>query len=86
MLGSLGPITKDLDAINRKVAERKDNLRSLITNFNELTKEVGKSEQALDRPGRDLERGDRRDRRAGPERPARRSSCCRAPSSSRRSR
>ena len=47
VLGSLGPITKDLDAINRKVAERKENLSSLITNFNELTKEVGKSEQAL---------------------------------------
>jgi len=47
VLGSLGPITKDLDAINRKVAERKENLRNLITNFNELTKEVGKSEQAL---------------------------------------
>ncbi len=47
VLGSLGPITRDLDAINRKVAERKENLRSLITNFNELTKEVGRSEQAL---------------------------------------
>ena len=47
VLGSLGPITKSVDAINSKVAERKENLSSLITNFNELTKEVGKSEQAL---------------------------------------
>ena len=47
VLGSLGPITSDLDAINRKVAERANNLRSLITNFNQLSKEVGSSEQAL---------------------------------------
>jgi phospholipid/cholesterol/gamma-HCH transport system substrate-binding protein len=47
VLGSLGPLTKDLDRINSKVAERKDNLRRLITNFNLLTKEVGKSEDSL---------------------------------------
>jgi len=47
LLGSLGPLTKDLDAINSKVAERKDQLRRLITNFNLLTKEVGKSQQSL---------------------------------------
>lgn len=47
VLGSLGPLTKDLDAINSKVAERKDALRRLVTNFNLLTKEVGKSEQSL---------------------------------------
>ena len=47
MLGSLGPLTKDLDRINSKVAERKDNLRRLITNFNLLTREVGRSEQSL---------------------------------------
>lgn len=47
VLGSLGPLTKSLDQINSKVAERKDNLRRLITNFNLLTKEVGKSEQSL---------------------------------------
>ena len=47
LLGSLGPLTKDLDAINSKVAERKDALRRLITNFNLLTKEVGKSQQSL---------------------------------------
>ncbi len=47
VLGSLGPLTKDLDAINSKVAERKENLSRLITNFNVLAKEVGKSEQSL---------------------------------------
>jgi phospholipid/cholesterol/gamma-HCH transport system substrate-binding protein len=47
VLGSLGPLTRDLDKINSKVAERKENLRRLITNFNLLTQEVGKSEQSL---------------------------------------
>lgn len=47
VLGSLGPLTKDLDRINSKVAERKDNLRRLITNFNLLTKEVGMSERTI---------------------------------------
>ena len=47
VLGSLGPLTSDLDRINSKVAERKENLRRLVTNFNLLTKEVGKSEQSL---------------------------------------
>jgi phospholipid/cholesterol/gamma-HCH transport system substrate-binding protein len=47
VLGSLGPLTKDLDRINSKVAERKENLRRLITNFNLLTREVGRSEQSL---------------------------------------
>jgi phospholipid/cholesterol/gamma-HCH transport system substrate-binding protein len=47
VLGSLGPLTKDVDRINSKVAERKQNLRRLITNFNLLTREVGRSEQSL---------------------------------------
>lgn len=47
VLGSLGPLTSDLDKLNSKVAERKENLRRLITNFNLLTQEVGKSEQSL---------------------------------------
>lgn len=47
VLGSLGPLTRDLDRINSKVAERKDNLRRLITNFNILTKEVGMSERTI---------------------------------------
>jgi phospholipid/cholesterol/gamma-HCH transport system substrate-binding protein len=47
VLGSLGPLTRDLDRVNSKVAERKDNLRRLITNFNTLTLEVGKSQQTI---------------------------------------
>ena len=47
LLGSLGPLTNDLKQINSKVAERKDSLRRLITNFNLLAKEVGRSEQSL---------------------------------------
>jgi phospholipid/cholesterol/gamma-HCH transport system substrate-binding protein len=45
--GSLGPLSRDIDRINSKVAERKANLRRLITNFNLLTREVGRSEQSL---------------------------------------
>ena len=47
LLGSLGPLSRDIDRINSKVAERKANLRRLITNFNLLTREVGRSEQSL---------------------------------------
>ena len=47
LLGSLGPINRDLEKLNRKVAERKDNLRSLVTNFNRLTGTVGKAEDDL---------------------------------------
>ncbi len=47
VLGSLGPLTKSLDQINSKVAERKEELSRLITNFNLLTKEVGRSERTI---------------------------------------
>ena len=47
LLGSLGPINRDLEKLNRKVAERKDNLRNLITNFNRLTATVGRAEDDL---------------------------------------
>jgi phospholipid/cholesterol/gamma-HCH transport system substrate-binding protein len=47
LLASLGPLTRDIDRISSKVAERKGKLRRLITNFNLLTKEVGRSEQSL---------------------------------------
>jgi phospholipid/cholesterol/gamma-HCH transport system substrate-binding protein len=47
LLGSLGPINRDLERLNRKVAERKDNLRRLITNFNRLTLTVGRAEDDL---------------------------------------
>jgi phospholipid/cholesterol/gamma-HCH transport system substrate-binding protein len=47
LLGSLGPINRDLERLNRKVAERKDNLQNLITNFNRLTATVGRAEDDL---------------------------------------
>ncbi|HET6831166.1 MAG TPA: MlaD family protein [Solirubrobacterales bacterium] len=47
LLGSLGPLTRDIERINSKVAERSDNLRRLVTNFNLLTREVGRSERSL---------------------------------------
>jgi phospholipid/cholesterol/gamma-HCH transport system substrate-binding protein len=47
LLGSLGPLTRDVDRISSKVAERSDNLRRLITNFNLLSREVGRSERSL---------------------------------------
>ena len=68
--GSLGPITEDLDAINRKVAERKENLRHADHQL-QRADQGGRPERAgADRPRLVLERRDRRDRRAGPERPA----------------
>jgi phospholipid/cholesterol/gamma-HCH transport system substrate-binding protein len=47
LLGSLGPINRDLERLNRRVAERKENLRRLITNFNRLTLTVGRAEDDL---------------------------------------
>ncbi len=47
LLGSLGPINRDLAKLNSKVAERKENLRHLITSFNRLTFTVGKAENDL---------------------------------------
>jgi phospholipid/cholesterol/gamma-HCH transport system substrate-binding protein len=49
LLGSLGPINRDLEKLNRKVSERKENLRRLITNFNRLTGTVGRAEDDLAR-------------------------------------
>jgi phospholipid/cholesterol/gamma-HCH transport system substrate-binding protein len=47
LLGSLGPINRDLEKLNRMVAQRKENLRRLITNFNRLTFTVGRAEDDL---------------------------------------
>jgi phospholipid/cholesterol/gamma-HCH transport system substrate-binding protein len=49
VLGSLGPINQDFRKLNSKVAERKDNLRRLITNFNQLTGAVAKADEDLTR-------------------------------------
>ena len=47
LLGSIGPINRDLAELNRLVASRRDNLSRLIHNFNVLTTRVGQSEQDL---------------------------------------
>lgn len=49
VLGSLGPINRDFRKLNTEVATRKENLRRLVTNFNELTGVVGRSEKDLTR-------------------------------------
>jgi phospholipid/cholesterol/gamma-HCH transport system substrate-binding protein len=47
LLGSLGPINRDLAKLNSEVAERKENLARLIHNFNLLTTTVGRAEADL---------------------------------------
>jgi phospholipid/cholesterol/gamma-HCH transport system substrate-binding protein len=49
VLGSLGPINRDFRKLNSEVAKRKENLRRLVTNFNRLTRTVGRSERDLTR-------------------------------------
>jgi phospholipid/cholesterol/gamma-HCH transport system substrate-binding protein len=46
-LGSLGPINEDLDRLNTKVAQRKEELARLIHNFNLLTREIADSDDDL---------------------------------------
>jgi phospholipid/cholesterol/gamma-HCH transport system substrate-binding protein len=47
LLGSLGPINRDLAELNSEVAKRKANLARLVHNFNELTTTVGRAETDL---------------------------------------
>jgi phospholipid/cholesterol/gamma-HCH transport system substrate-binding protein len=47
LLGGLGPINDDLRKLNSKVAERQQNVRTLIHNFNELTAAVGRANEDL---------------------------------------
>jgi phospholipid/cholesterol/gamma-HCH transport system substrate-binding protein len=47
LLGGLGPINDDLRKLNSKVAERQQNVRTLIHNFNELTAAVGHANEDL---------------------------------------
>jgi phospholipid/cholesterol/gamma-HCH transport system substrate-binding protein len=47
LLGGLGPINNDLRQLNSKVAERQQNVRTLIHNFRELTGAVGRANQDL---------------------------------------
>ena len=49
LLGSLGPINKDLAALSSQVAQRKENLARLIHNLNVLTTAVGRNDDELTR-------------------------------------
>jgi phospholipid/cholesterol/gamma-HCH transport system substrate-binding protein len=42
VLGSLGPINRDLDRLNTMVAQRRHELADLVHNFSVLTKEIGR--------------------------------------------
>ncbi len=47
LLGSLGPINRELRTLNKVVAERAANLQNLVHNFNVLTAAVGKQDEDL---------------------------------------
>jgi len=47
LLGSIGPINRDLARLNRLVAQRRGNLARLIHNLNRLTTRVGEAENDL---------------------------------------
>ncbi len=47
LLGSLGPINRDLGALNKQVAKRRVDMANLIHDFNVLTTRVGKAESEL---------------------------------------
>jgi phospholipid/cholesterol/gamma-HCH transport system substrate-binding protein len=47
LLGSLGPINRDLDRLNEEVAQRTDSLARLIHNLNRLTEAVGRHDDDL---------------------------------------
>ncbi len=49
VLGTLGPINHDFKRLNKEVAQRKENLRRLVTNFNQLTGAVGRADDDLKR-------------------------------------
>ena len=49
VLSALGPINNDFKQLNSAVAERKDNLRHLVTNFNQLTEAIGTANSDLSR-------------------------------------
>jgi phospholipid/cholesterol/gamma-HCH transport system substrate-binding protein len=49
LLGSLGPINRDLATLNSQVAQRRDNLARLIHNLNVLTTAVGRNDEELTR-------------------------------------
>jgi phospholipid/cholesterol/gamma-HCH transport system substrate-binding protein len=47
VLGSLGPINRDLERLNSEVAKRQSNIRNLVHNFNVLTGRVAQADDDL---------------------------------------
>lgn len=47
ILGSLGPINRDLERLNSKVAERDENLSRLIHNLSVLTRSIGQQDEDI---------------------------------------
>ncbi|MGI9020184.1 MAG: MlaD family protein [Solirubrobacterales bacterium] len=47
LLGSLGPINEDLRRLNSKVAQRQQNVRNLVHNFNVLTGRIAQADDDL---------------------------------------
>ena len=47
LLGSLGPVNRDLAKLNREVAKRRDNLANLIHNMNLLFGRVGQEDEEI---------------------------------------
>src|SRR5690606_29687739 len=49
LLGSLGPINRDLERLQTEVAKRDENLARLVHNLNRLTAAVGRQERDIRR-------------------------------------
>ncbi|MDQ3758715.1 MAG: MlaD family protein, partial [Actinomycetota bacterium] len=47
ILGSLGPINRDLERLNKEVAERDENLSRLVHNLSTLTGSIGKQDEDI---------------------------------------
>jgi phospholipid/cholesterol/gamma-HCH transport system substrate-binding protein len=47
LLGSLGPVNRDLARLNTEVAKRKENLANLIHNLNELSERLGRDDDEI---------------------------------------
>ena len=69
ILGSLGPINRDLERLNTAVAQRDENLSRLVHNLSILTKSIGTQDQDIDAARDRVERRARGDRLGGSGRP-----------------
>ena len=78
VLGSLGPINRDLERLNTKVAERDENLSSLVHNLSVLDEVRRHPGSGRDAPRHRVERRARGDRHRGPGHPDRYRVSCRA--------